>query len=90
MRRGLISPYWIIEFKDSKHKQLANCVLAEKGIETRDWWESGCHKESSFAAERCQLPNTDTLATHTLGLPMHSSLSAQDMTFVESALKEVK
>ena len=44
--------------------------LAAAGIEARDWWGHGCHRQPAFAACPAQpLPVTDGLAVSTLGLP---------------------
>ena len=45
-------------------------ALKADAIETRLWWERGCHLQPAFAAcGRTSLPVTETLAASTLGLP---------------------
>jgi len=89
MRKGLNSPYWIIEFHSQEQKLEAVNVLNQSGIESKDWWEAGCHKEEVFKMESEQLLNTEKLAAYTLGLPMHLEISSKEFEDIAIALKKV-
>src|SRR5262249_33700008 len=61
--------------------------LAADGIETRSWWNRGCHREALFAeAPRTDLPVTDALAASTLGLPCYADLSDNDIAAICGAI----
>jgi dTDP-4-amino-4,6-dideoxygalactose transaminase len=66
--------------------------LAAMGVETRDWWGSGCHRQPAFVrCPRLPLPVTDRLAGATLGLPyfidLESDASARIVEALQVALK---
>lgn len=72
LAKNLVSPYWIVKFSDKRTKEGVAEFLNKSGIQTRDWWESGCHKMPAFAEiESNDLSKTDDLAARTLGLPFH-------------------
>ena len=57
--------------------------LAEAGIETRAWWNRGCHREPLFAAlPRGDLAVTEALAATTLGLPCYADLADDDIAAI--------
>lgn len=89
MRKRLNSPYWIIEFHSQEQKLEAVNVLNQSGIESRDWWEAGCHKEEVFKMESEQLPNTERISCYTLGLPMHLEITRKEFEDISIALKKV-
>jgi len=67
-------------------------VLASFGVETRDWWGDGCHRQPAFDhCPRAPLPVTDALAAATLGLPYFIDLeevaSARVIESLHEALK---
>ncbi len=62
-------------------------ALAALGVETRDWWGEGCHRQPAFAdCPRAPLPVTDRLARSTLGLPYFIDLDEADVRRVAAAL----
>jgi dTDP-4-amino-4,6-dideoxygalactose transaminase len=89
MRKGLVSPYWILDFETSNQKQSALNSLTLNGIESRDWWERGCHNEGLFGKTDSYLPITNSLASTTLGVPMHLNLTGTDLGTIKRSL-EVK
>lgn len=89
MRKGLVSPYWILDFETSSQKQSALSSLTLDGIESRDWWERGCHNEELFGKTDSNLPITNSLASTTLGIPMHLNLTGSDLEVIQRSL-EVK
>lgn len=88
MQKGLVSPYWIVELKGIEQKNDVTEALDRSGIEHRDWWESGCHKEPVFSALNVSLPNTDKISANTLGLPMHTQITMNNLKIIEEVLQE--
>lgn len=61
--------------------------LASAGIEARQWWGCGCHRQPAFSEYgRDALPATEALARGTLGLPFSAGLSAADVDYVVERL----
>jgi dTDP-4-amino-4,6-dideoxygalactose transaminase len=90
MKKGLASPYWIIDLKDAGLKHNAVKFLTAGGVETRDWWKSGCHSMPFFTHIGTDgLEMTDKVASTTLGLPMHRNMSLEDFEVIEKILVEV-
>ncbi len=74
--KGFVSPYWIVNLASEQQKTNFATHLNELGIETRDWWESGCHQMRAYRDfKRDDLSMTDFLANTTLGLPFHLCLT---------------
>ena len=64
--------------------------LGQRGIETRQWWGEGCHRQPAFAAcPRRNLTVTERLAGRTIGLPFHLDLGPSDIALVADALAAV-
>jgi dTDP-4-amino-4,6-dideoxygalactose transaminase len=62
-------------------------VLAEDGVDTRRWWDAGCHMSPAFArCRREDLSVTERLAASTLGLPFSIDMSADDIARVAASL----
>ena len=62
-------------------------ALAASGIDTRQWWGRGLHRQPAFAdCPRQPLPETDRLATTTLGLPCFPDLSEGAVVRVARAI----
>jgi dTDP-4-amino-4,6-dideoxygalactose transaminase len=56
-------------------------VLADAGIDSRQWWGKGCHRHRAFAEfPRQDLSVTDDLGRRVLGLPFHEALSEADIS----------
>ncbi len=63
--------------------------LTEKGIETRRWWSTGCHKMKAF--EQCKagdLAVTEKLAATTISLPSHANVQANEVSHILNSLEE--
>lgn len=71
-----VSSTCIVRFKSKSLKTGAVKLLSEAGIQIRDWWNGGCHREPCFKlAKRIgDLRNTDTLAQITLGIPFYRDI----------------
>ncbi len=66
-------------------------ALERRGIETRRWWQGGCHRQPAFAGlPRQPLPVSDALADSVLGLPFHTDLSGPDVDRVVDALFDLQ
>ncbi len=90
MKKGFASPYWIIDLKDVALKNIAIKLLSAGGVETRDWWRSGCHSMPFFAHIKTDgLEMTNKVASTTLGLPMHRNMSSDDFEIIKQILVEV-
>lgn len=62
-------------------------VLAEDGIDTRQWWDRGCHDSPAFGhCDRGDLRVTGRLAASTLGLPFSIDMDADEVARVARAL----
>lgn len=85
--RDYVANYMIIETETDGY-QLSN-HLAQKGIETRRWWRSGCHQHPAFSSFNVRpLPETRRFGVHTLGLPFYGDLSWKDINRVTAAVRE--
>lgn len=86
MRKGLASPYWIVQFESPEQKRKVREALAREAIESRNWWEEGCHKEDIFKSLDVYLPVTDSLSATTLGLPMYPGISTIELERIQKAI----
>ncbi len=58
-----------------------------RGIETRRWWEDGCHRQPAYAdAPRASLDVTERLAARLLGLPFYIDMDPAAIERVTGAL----
>lgn len=63
--------------------------LAAAGVDTRRWWDRGCHTSRAFAGcRREELPATDRLAAATLGLPFSVDMDAGEIASLTAALQD--
>lgn len=61
--------------------------LAGAGIDSRQWWGRGCHRERAFDAfPSTALPGTDALVRRVLGLPFHVGLDDADIARIRDAV----
>lgn len=61
--------------------------LAKSGIDARQWWGQGCHRQMAFEHfVDGSLPNTEELVARTLGLPFYSDLGADELDEVVTRL----
>lgn len=89
MSKGLISPYWIVKFADEHSKLSVSQYLSKYGIQTRNWWEAGCHKMPAFSQiEFDNLSKTEELASCTLGLPFHLLMTEEVKNYVARNLED--
>lgn len=58
----------------------AASILSQAGIDSRQWWSKGCHREKAFEDyPRLDLAATEALGQRVLGLPFHTGLGAGDI-----------
>ena len=87
MKSGLVTPYWIVKVQNSTRKREIITSFKENGIDVRDWWNAGCHKQKAFKHLRCEsMKNTDKLSSTTLGLPFHNFLKSGDFARISEVL----
>lgn len=61
--------------------------LGRHGIETRKWWEQGCHVQPAFRQySRTPLPVTEYLGLHALALPHFIDMKKSDVSLVAEIL----
>jgi len=90
MKRGFLSTYWIIE-SSSSFIDLIELSSNEKTIQTRRWWEYGCHKMPAFSRIRAEtLVNTERIAASTIGLPFHIFMRDHDFEEIYEFLHTLK
>jgi dTDP-4-amino-4,6-dideoxygalactose transaminase len=66
-------------------------ALQRLGIETRAWWEQGCHVQPAFAdCPRGDLPVTEELGGRVLGLPHFPDMQKRQVDAVVDALAQVQ
>jgi len=82
-----LSPYWIIWSESRSRIELICAAMAQEGIETRRWWESGCHRMPLFSKVPLlgDLSNTDYFANRSIALPYFIDLTKEEKLFIESA-----
>ena len=62
-------------------------ALRWRGIDSRQWWEKGCHRMPAFEdCPRAPLPATEALAERVLGLPYFVDMTAAQIARVAEAL----
>jgi dTDP-4-amino-4,6-dideoxygalactose transaminase len=88
LEKNLISPYWIIDFKSEKMREVVEKRLKEASIDSRKWWGKGCLSLID-KTDHYIFPNTVRLATSSLGLPMHSFLKSSDFLRIEEVLNSI-
>lgn len=62
-------------------------VLHDAGVDTRRWWGRGCHREPAFVdCPHSELPQTERLASATVGLPFSSDLTSDEISRIAKAV----
>jgi dTDP-4-amino-4,6-dideoxygalactose transaminase len=63
-------------------------ALRARGIDSRQWWEKGCHRHPAFEhCPRLPLEVTDDLAGRVLGLPYFFDMAADQVALVVESLR---
>jgi len=84
-----VSSTCVIRFKSRSLKTIAVQLLDEAGIQTRDWWNGGCHAEPAFSSIKTvgDLPNTEILADETLGVPYYRDIESSKIDKIINTLE---
>lgn len=83
-----VSSYYFFWIQLEKRDELAKYLL-DKGVYTTfRYWP--LHKVDFFNQRDAVLPNSDYAATHTLNLPLHQSLSDEDVTQVIQLIRSFR
>jgi dTDP-4-amino-4,6-dideoxygalactose transaminase len=57
--------------------------LQSQNIDSRRWWEEGCHRQPAFAGcPATAVPVTERLAAHSIGLPFYPDMTKDDVNRV--------
>jgi dTDP-4-amino-4,6-dideoxygalactose transaminase len=65
--------------------------LTQQKVETRQWWEQGCHTQPAFAGcPRGPLPVTESLGRRVLGLPHFPNMTESEVEAVVRALSNAR
>lgn len=90
MANGLATPYWIVFDESETRMQSLLEMSGRQSVETRKWWEEGCHKMKAYSKlERLMLDKTDHVAKRYLGLPFHNFLTKDDWKRIGALLSEI-
>jgi dTDP-4-amino-4,6-dideoxygalactose transaminase len=82
-----ISPYWIVEFDDEYTREKAARHLKLSKIDSRLWWEKGCHLMPAFKSIFYgDFPNTEAVANRILGLPKYRDLNKTNIDLIGEIL----
>ena len=82
------TPYWIVEESDPARLDRLKTTFKENLIQTRNWWESGCHKMPAYDHfGREDLTNTDRIGVETLGLPFWIDMEELVWQRIEAAFQ---
>jgi dTDP-4-amino-4,6-dideoxygalactose transaminase len=85
---GWISSYGLVELPAWASARGVADVLRRSGVETRQWWGEGCHRQSAYRdCERAVLSETERLGERVLGLPFWIGLTREDIAEVFRALR---
>jgi dTDP-4-amino-4,6-dideoxygalactose transaminase len=89
MQKGQISSYWIIE----STPDLINLIETKSlnyGFQTLRWWQYGCHLMPLFTERHPTfLPETERIASSSIGLPFHLFLDEQAFESIFQAVNKI-
>ncbi len=89
---GILSPYWVVEFRSHSEKLAAVRSLNQSGISSRDWWSAGCHRMPAFSRVESvkSLEVTDDVARRSLGLPFFRGITSAQVSRIRLAIEETR
>lgn len=82
----IIPSYYFFWIQLEKRDELARFLFENGVYSTFRYWP--LHKIKHFGQEKVDLPNSDYVSQHTLNIPLHQSLSDDDVSKVISLIKE--
>jgi dTDP-4-amino-4,6-dideoxygalactose transaminase len=86
-----LSSTCVIRLPSLAIKQQVEGLLLEKGIQHRNWWNRGCHRELAFVGTYIPkgLQNTEYLAKSTLGIPFFRDISQASIASIFESLRKL-
>lgn len=91
MKKGFVSPYWILRTRGAHETLQVIKECADQQIETRLWWQTGCHEMPAFRNFRkSDLSNTEVLSRSYVGIPFHRYLDDIYWEKISVLLKRVR
>jgi dTDP-4-amino-4,6-dideoxygalactose transaminase len=91
MKNRYVNPYWIVTSQDSQTIANISQLCDENGIETRLWWQKGCHKMPAFKlTESENLLMTKMITSKYIGLPFHLFLNEDYWRTIDDILQRSK
>lgn len=88
--KGWISSYGNVRFASPYDAPKIKDMLEECHINALSWWGKGCHRHRAYQdCPRSDLPRTDYLGSHVLGLPFWLGLEESDFEYIFSSLQKV-
>jgi dTDP-4-amino-4,6-dideoxygalactose transaminase len=90
MRNRIVSPYWILELEDENRTNELRRLALDRSIQTRRWWERGCHSMPAYASVPIgdSLTKTTRLAVSTLGLPLFIDMDERQWARIRALLSD--
>lgn len=84
-----VSSTCVVKFDDVRQKFKAKAFLSANNIQSRDWWNRGCHHEPIFQDIQFlnNEGNTDILAETTLGIPFYRDITEDAVLKISRCLK---
>ena len=83
---GTATPYFILVFESFDNRERMREICDSIGIQTRLWWESGCHEMPAYSKfERSDLTNSEYAGKVYLGLPFWIDMQEEDWKLIENA-----
>jgi dTDP-4-amino-4,6-dideoxygalactose transaminase len=87
---GWISSYGLVELPFWISAVTLSARLQACGVETRQWWSSGCHEENAYRhCPHGPLPETERLGDQVIGLPFWLGLTTENITEIFQIIREV-
>ena len=82
------TPYWIVQHENPAAMEKLKRTFEAQKIETRAWWEYGCHKMPAYSHFlKGDLSTTDLVARQTLGLPFWIDMENEVWEAIERAFQ---
>lgn len=87
----LAIPYWIVQHEEPKNIIELKKTFHELNIETRSWWETGCHEMPAYKHFKvANLSATSRIAAQTIGLPFWIDMNEKIWERIDSAFQLIE
>lgn len=88
MDEKFVNPYWIIQPNDFETTERITELCEKERIETRLWWQKGCHLMPAFeSVDRTKLVKTEDISSRYVGLPFHLYLPEYYWELIENIIE---